>query len=149
MPVLLAHAVYAGVLLTRYATAGAAKAATTALCACFALANVYLTERWGKQRVLTEWRLERARCAAALRAEATAGELKHFEVAVCYIGHELRNPLHGISGGLDELIAGRVRQVQRSHRVRACCAVLDGRLSQVQCLFVCWLDVEWFCFLGF
>ena len=137
MPVLLAHAVYAGALLTRYAVAGVAKAATAALCACFALGNVYLTERWGKQRVLAEWRFERARRAATLRAEATAGELKHFEVAVCYIGHELRNPLHGISGALDALIAGRVRQVQRSHRVRACCAVLDACHKYNVCLCVC------------
>ena len=112
VPILLAHAAYAGVLLSRYAEAGTAKAVTAAFCACFALGNVYLTERWGKQRVLTAWRLERARFLFAERAEATAGELKHFEVTVCYIGHELRNPLHGISGALEELIAGRVRQAR-------------------------------------
>ena len=73
-----------------------------------------MSERGMKRRVLMAWRLERERAPsedANERAEKSGSDLRHYEAAISYICHELRNPLHGIRGSLDALIAGRVGEV--------------------------------------
>ena len=127
LPVLVAHAGYAGYLfLSSAPTHGGAKTAVMTVCVLLTCVHLYVAERTRRDRVLLSWRLERAivdRTALATQREharALEAEMSRFEAAVAYICHELRNPVHGLLGAIDWLLgdAGTLSLVRER---RACC----------------------------
>ena len=156
-PMLVAHAAYAAyILVVASAPMGPSVAALTVSIVVWTAMYRWLTERWARQRVILQWRLELAheeRSTALALAQQQAAtldtEMHRFEGAVAYICHELRNPLHGLLGALEALREGALSLVSVRTRTCVCvscvcvCALVCVRLCVCVCVYVCACFCVW------